>query len=168
MSDAAEPAARAPDLAEPIIGYRQWRLQDATLWSPYLDFAWQRGVNTARCERDGGHPDAAPAHDCVCGLHAWYRPCPRLGAAVPDLVAGAVSLWGDVELHASGLRAQHAAVIALVLPLAHTSKRRRVTEIADSLEVELAPPRQLQACALRYGQPLSSDWLAATLSGSSF
>jgi len=72
---------------------------------------------------------------------------------------------GEVELHVSGLRAQYGAVIALVLPLAHTSKRRWVTEIAGSLEVDVVPTRHLQACALRYGQPLSADWLAATLPG---
>jgi hypothetical protein len=165
MTPAALAAARAPDLVEAIVGYRQWRVQDATLFSPYVDYARARGVNTARCEVADGHPDPAPAHRCVCGLHAWYRPCPRLGSAVPDLVAGAVALWGDVELHITGLRAQYAAVVALVRPLAHTPKRRRVTEIAEALEIDVVPAGALQACALRHGRPLSNDWLAATLRG---
>jgi hypothetical protein len=149
--------ARAPDLVEPVIGYRQWRLHDGTLCSPFVDYPWRRGVNTARCELSRNHPDPAPGHDCVCGIHAWYRPCPRLGYATPELVAGAVVLWGDVELHPTGMRSEHATIVALVLPLAHTSKRRRVVELADGLEVEAVPARQLTATALDHGKLLASD-----------
>jgi hypothetical protein len=144
-------AEQAPDLVEPLVGYRQWRLHDGTLHSAFVEYEWRRGVNTARCDVGVGHPDRAPGHGCVCGLHAWYRPCPRLGYATPDLVGGAVALWGEVELHPTGMRAQHAAVIAVVLPLAHTSKRRRVIEVADALEVDAVPARHLTAVALHHG-----------------
>jgi hypothetical protein len=95
-----------------------------------------------------------PGHHCDCGLHAWYRPCPRLGYAVPDLVGGAVALWGWVELHPTGLRAQYATVIALVLPLARTAKRRRVVGIADALRVDAVPARELETVALRHATPV--------------
>jgi hypothetical protein len=145
----AAAAARAPDLVEPLVGYRQWRLQDGTLHSPFAEYEWTRGVNTARCHV--GHTDGAPGRGCVCGLHAWYRPCPRLGYATPDLVGGAVMLWGEVELHPTGMRAQHAAIIAVVLPLAHTAKRRRVIAVANSLEVDAVPARHLTSVALHHG-----------------
>jgi hypothetical protein len=148
--------AHAPDLVEPLIGYRQWRIDDGALWSPFAAYRWVRGVNTARCGRDADHPELPPGHECTCGLHAWYRPCPRLGYATPDLVGGAVALWGDVELHPTGARAQYAAVVALVLPLSRTSKRRRLMEIADALEVEAVPARQLTAAASHHGLPLGS------------
>jgi hypothetical protein len=156
LRDSADSAA-APDLVDPLIGYRQWRLQDGMLWSPFVDYEWQRGVNVAGCGRATRHPDPAPAHDCACGLHAWYRPCPRLGYATPDLIGGAVSLWGAVEVHPTGMRAQYAAIVALVLPAAHTIKRRRLVAIADALEVDAVPARHLIEAAHRYGLPIAPE-----------
>jgi hypothetical protein len=147
---------RAPDFVEPLIGYRQWSLHDDALWSPFVAYMWARGVNVADCASADGHLDPAPAHDCACGLHAWYRPCPRLGYATPDHIGGAVAMWGEVELHASGMRAQFATIVALVLPLAHTTKRRRLGAIADALEVEAVPARQLVETARHHGLPIGS------------
>jgi hypothetical protein len=150
MSVATPSAPRAPDLIDPVIGYRHWRLRDGVLCSPFKDYAWGRGVNAARCANGAGHAEPAPGHDCECGLHAWYRPCPRLGYATPDLVGGAVALWGDVELHPTGMRAQYAAIIALVLPLSRTAKRRRVIDVADALEVDAVSARDLKRVALQH------------------
>jgi hypothetical protein len=155
MTSAAVVAGPAPDLVEPFIGYRYWRIDESVLCSPFMNHRWARGVNAARCVLDAGHPDPPPGHGCVCGIHAWYRPCPRLGYATRGLVGGAVALWGAVELHATGLRAQYATVVALVLPLAHTGKRRRLVEIADALEVDVVPARQLTQAALRHGLPVA-------------
>jgi hypothetical protein len=160
MSLVTMPVARAPDLVEPLIGYRHWRIDEGALWSPYLAHRWERGLNTARCACDARHPDPPPGHACACGLHAWYRPCPRLGYATPGLVGGAVAMWGAVELHETGLRAQYATIVALVLPLSHTVKRRQLVEIADALEVDLVPARKLTATALHHGLP-SAPGLAA-------
>jgi hypothetical protein len=152
-------AVCAPDLVEAVVGYRQWRLQDGALLSPFVDFAWRRGVNTAGCAVAVDHPDPPPGHGCACGLHAWYRPCPRLGYATPDLVAGAVALWGAIELHRTGMRAQHATIVALVLPLSHTGKRRRVLGLAGSLEVDAVPARHLAEVASRHGSAVTPDLL---------
>jgi len=150
-------ALEAPDLIEPLVGYRQWRLHDDALWSPFVDFRWRRGVNTARCGVAPGHPDPPPGHDCVCGIHAWYRPCPRFGYATPDFIGGVVALWGAIELHPTGVRAQHAAVVALALPLSHTPKRRRVIGVAASLEVETVPARHLTDVAAHHGCPVTPE-----------
>jgi hypothetical protein len=151
--DLAVPAA--PDLIEPVIGYRQWRLRGGALCSPYFDMSWRRGVNTARCAAPGGHGEAAPGHACTCGIHAWYRPCPRLAsAATGDLVAGAIVVWGAVELHPTGMRAEHAMVVALALPVVSRTKRRRVREVASTLEVPAVPARLLAAAALACGRPI--------------
>jgi hypothetical protein len=148
--------ARAPDLVEAVIGYRQWRIHDGALWSAYSDDRWQRGVNAARCHAaDGGHAEGAPGQDCSCGIHAWYRPCPPLASpATSTLVAGAVALWGEIELHSSGMRAQYGMVVALVRPVLSRAKRRDVTRLAASLEVEVVPARLLQSVALRHGSPV--------------
>jgi hypothetical protein len=154
MDAATVLAARAPDYIEPVIGYRQWRLHDGALWSPFVDYRWQRGANTARCTLGAGHPEPAPGRTCACGIYAWYRPCPRLGYATPHLVAGAVALWGDIELHADGLRAEHAAIVALVLPPSRGAKRRSVLDLAAALEVETVPARRLRKAALGHGLPV--------------
>jgi len=147
--------SEAPDLADAVIGYRQWRLNEWGLTSPFHDYAWEKGVNTALCARRPGHLEHAPAHSCGCGLHAWYRPAPRLGHATPALVGGAIAMWGDVELHPTGLRSQYACVVALVLPWIGTSKRRRVTRVGELLEVEIVPLNALTVAAERYGKPVS-------------
>jgi hypothetical protein len=162
MTAAAALAPRAPDLVEPVIGYRQWRQQDRTLWSPFVDFRWARGVNTARCGTGAGHSDPPPGHGCVCGIHAWYRPAPRLGYATPDLIGGAVALWGEIELHPTGMRAQHAAIVALVLPLSRTPKRRRVMALAASLEVDTVPARHLAAAAANHGWAVPPELVPVT------
>jgi hypothetical protein len=156
-SDDGLPAAQAPDLVDALIGYRQWRLHDEALWSPFADYEWARGVNVAGCGRTPGHGDPAPAHDCACGLHAWYRPCPRLGYATPDLVGGAVAMWGAVELHPTGMRAQYATIVTLVLPLAHSRKRRRLVAVADALEVDAVSARHLTKAAHRHGLPVPAE-----------
>jgi hypothetical protein len=142
-------AIGAPDLITAAIGFRQWRLRDSELWSLRATERWQRGVQTARCNT-GAH--AAPANGCSCGFYAWYGPTPRGASGMtPDLVAGAVALWGQVELHAHGMRAQHAMVVALALPYSWGAKRRRILSAADALEVPAVPARRLKATALTHG-----------------
>jgi hypothetical protein len=144
----------APDLVEPLIGYRHWRIDGSALCSPFMTHRWERGVNTAHCDCDVHHLDPPPGHLCACGLHAWYRPCPRLGYATPGLVGGAIAMWGAVELHETGVRAQFATIVALVLPMSHTVKRRRLMDIADALEVEAVPARHLAEAARHHGLPV--------------
>jgi hypothetical protein len=145
----------APDLVQAVIGYRQWRLHDGALWSPYTEDRWRRGVNTAACRAGGDHAEPAPGHDCTCGLHAWYRPCPRLASpATSPLVAGAVALWGDIELHPTGMRARHAMVVVLVRPVLPGWKRREVAALAEGLEADAVPARRLQAAARAHGAPV--------------
>jgi hypothetical protein len=153
-------AETAPDLVHPVIGFRLWRIDDAGLRSLYHDERWSRGRHTARCAagRLAEHDEPSPAHSCTCGIYAWYEPCPRLAWAGSDsLVGGAVVLWGQIELHGTGMRAQHVMVVALALPLTHGPKRRRIVSVADSLEAEAVPARRLAAVAKRHGQPVPSE-----------
>ncbi|MFZ1996837.1 MAG: hypothetical protein WAU75_22170, partial [Solirubrobacteraceae bacterium] len=107
--------ASAPDLVTAVIGFRQWRVRGDELWSFQAAERWQRGVHTAHC---AAQAHEAPVNGCTCGIYAWYSPTPRGASALTaDLVAGAVALWGRIELHAHGMRAQHAMVVALALPL---------------------------------------------------
>ena len=114
-------ATTSPDLIEPVIGFRHWRMGKTGLLSTTCDEQWQQATMTARCRAGGDHShpqQAAPASACSCGIHAWYTPCPRTASAPTwDYVAGAVVLWGAIELHASGMRAQRCRIVALALPL---------------------------------------------------
>jgi hypothetical protein len=153
-------SALAPDLIHPVVGFRLWRLDDDGLWSPYFRERWTRGCQTAACraapERE--HAEPSPAHTCTCGIYAWYRPCPRLAyACTTGLVGGAVVLWGLLELHGTGMRAQHAMVVALSLPRSRRAKRDRILAVADELEVETVPARALAATASEHGAAIPRE-----------
>lgn len=152
LPDIADPA---PDLVHPIIGYRQWRLVDGALASVFNDTRWEHAQITARCDSREHHPELVPDHACSCGVYAYYDPCPRTASAVTrDLVGGAVILWGRVELHGTGLRAEHAQIVAFELPLSPGAKRRAVQEVGDRLGVVAVPHRQLGSVAREHGAPL--------------
>jgi hypothetical protein len=143
----------APDLIRPVIGFRQWRLRGAQLWSLRTEDRWARGMQTAHCLADHAHDAPAPQNGCTCGFYAWYAPPPRSAStATSDLLGGAVALWGRIELHAHGMRAEHAMVVALALPFSWGSKRRRILAAASALEVPAVPARRLKAVALEHGE----------------
>lgn len=155
MSDLPDVAGPAPDLMHPIIGYRQWRLMEGALTSLFNDTRWERAQLCARCDSREHHPEVVPDHACSCGIYAYYDPCPRTASAVTrDLVAGAVVMWGRVELHGTGLRAEHALIVVLELPLSLGAKRRSLMEVADRLGVTAVPHRQLRSTAREHGVPL--------------
>src|SRR5215469_7505955 len=146
----------APDLVVPIIGYRQWRMTDGGLASLYDGTAWPEAQITARCDQ-GHSASEVPAKNCTCGVYAYYDPCPRTAsAATPDLIGGAVVVWGRIEAHAYGLRGKHARIVALELPLSRGRKRRAVIETAELLGVAAVPHRSLGKVALEHGAVLQS------------
>jgi hypothetical protein len=143
----------APDLITAVIGFRQFRVTDGELWSARADYRWHRGAHTAVCLADLHHGAAVPAKGCTCGFYARYTPPPRTASAMTtDLVAGAVALWGRIELHAHGMRAQHASVVALALPLSRWGKRRRTIAAAEPLGIPAVPARRLVAATAEAGR----------------
>jgi hypothetical protein len=146
MSDAA------PDLFRLVAGFRQFRVHGSELRSLHTDDVWTVGPHTARCLRHPEHDGTVPVHDCACGFYAWYGPPPRGASAVTaDLVAGAVVLWGRMELHPNGMRAEHAMVAALALPFSRGAKRSCVQAAARALGVPAVPARRLKAAVLEHG-----------------
>ena len=112
MTELPDIAGPAPDLIDPIIGYRQWRLAGRGLSSVFNDTRWDRARISACCDSHEHHPEVVPDHHCSCGIYAYYDPCPRTASALTrDLVGGAVVMWGRVELHGTGLRAEHAQIV---------------------------------------------------------
>lgn len=92
---------------EPIIAYRAWRVRLAgpnspRLWPINAEFCGEGYAPRKRMEADsteGGR-----------GIHAFVEPASILQnyGAEQGLVFGRVALWGVVEKHASGYRAQYA------------------------------------------------------------
>jgi hypothetical protein len=144
--------AVAPDLITAVIGFRQWRLRGSELWSTNATERWEPGLMVAQCDSHL-HTSPAPANGCSCGIYAWYEPPPR-GSWVTtrDLVAGAVALWGHIELHAHGMRAQYATMVAVALPFSRGRKRRRLIAAAEALGVPAVPARRLERAALEHGE----------------
>jgi hypothetical protein len=99
------------------------------------------------------HAGPAPDPGCVCGIYALFTPQRPWGRERLALVRGAVVLWGRIELHRRGMRAEFARIAALALP----SSRRHadaVVHVAEVLDVEAVPARDLPLAALRHGQPV--------------
>jgi len=145
----------APDLVDPIVGFRQWRLSERALWSPYSGVRWSTAELRATCTAGGHDPTLAPSKRCSCGIYACYDPCPLMASAgTPDFVAGAVVVWGRVEVHATGMRAEHARIVGLEQPLTYGDKRRELDAVAAHLSVPVVPHSRLAAVAMAHGLPL--------------
>jgi hypothetical protein len=155
----------APDLTAPVIGFRGWRVANGRLVSPYVPCRWEGRTMRAECYdanrgllRGEGwldRPHASPHPDCRCGIYAYHTPGPRTYFGETWWCSGLVSVWGHLEVHADGLRAQFAQVEALGEP--EIDDRRldaAVREIADRLGVPVVAVAELSALADELGGTL--------------
>jgi hypothetical protein len=154
----------ALDRARPIIGYREWMQVGDEILSPLAGTAWEAGPMQAECvpkcraaqglwREASAHSGPAPDPACVCGIYALFAPGRTRGRERLALVRGAVVLWGRIELHQRGMRAEFARVVTIALP----SSRKRVgavERVAGLLGVEAVPAKDLSKAALAYGEPL--------------
>jgi glycine cleavage system H protein len=153
-------AGQAPDFLQAVVGYRAWHVEDDGLLRPWTFTAlpWATGANTAVCARDVRH--APPVADCMCGLYALTDPGDRRLDFRSDQAVGAIAAWGDLEVHRSGFRAEHACVVALALPdRAGHDQRMALERAAERYGVPLVPADQLSAEALRHGAPLPDGFV---------
>jgi hypothetical protein len=114
----------APDLVEPVVGFRAWRVIGGRLLSPYIPCRWEGRELHAECfpanrrlQLGRGWLDAphrSPHHACQCGIYAYHRPGQQAYYGEWEVVEGAVTVWGRLEVHRDGLRAEHARVEALL------------------------------------------------------
>jgi hypothetical protein len=151
-------SVRAPDLIEPVIGFRAWRLDEDVLLSPSTDEWWPPGTElAARCLR-GTHLEHAPAHDCDCGIYAYYEAytsatwyATRPGDSIP----GAVLAWGRIEASYAGMRAQFGRLLCLGLPpWADRARKRHIYAEATRLGIQVTPLKDLARVAAGAGQPV--------------
>ena len=154
----------APDPDRPIIGYREWVQVGDEILSPLARTTWQAGPMQAEClpscrgarglwRTASAHPGPAPDPGCVCGIYALFEPHRPPGRERLALVRGVVVLWGRIELHQRGMRAEFARIVMLALPRSR-ERAAAVAQVAGLLEVEAVPARDLQQAARAYGEPL--------------
>lgn len=159
---------RAPDLIEPIVAFRSWRVVDEGLRSVHLPVLWPDRDMTASC-RCSESPDAdaprsatpghsAPDRGCTCGIYAYYEPDLNFPTVDYRGVAGIVTLWGSVEVHEQGMRAERARVEALALYSRWSTRQLdAVREIARDLGVDLVDLDEIVEAARRYGRPVAPE-----------
>jgi len=164
--------AQAPDLIEPIVGFRSWRIFRAgaaagELSSPYFPVTWSQPVLRADCRRFRDteellrKPHAAPDPACGCGICARHAPTDQFSTVDFRGVSGIVTVWGRIEVDSEGMRAEHARIEALGLYARWGSwQTRAVREVADVLGVDLVDVRELAVAARSYGEPLPESLLA--------
>jgi hypothetical protein len=164
VSDLQSSAYVADHAIRPIVGYREWTLIGDEIVSPLARTPWHAGPMRAEClpgcrracglwRTASAHAGPAPDPGCVCGIYALFSPQRRWGRERLALVRGAVVLWGRIELHRRGMRAEFARIVALALPSSH-SHADAVVHVAELLGVEAVRARDLPVATLAYGQPL--------------
>jgi hypothetical protein len=164
--------SHAPDLIEPVVGFRNWRIlrtgpAHGELSSPYFPVAWSEPVQRAECRR-WRTPEAllaarhtAPQPECGCGIRAYHEPTGDFSMVDYQAVSGIVTVWGRIEVGADEMRAELARVEALAM-YSRWSRHQRdaVREVAVNLGADLVDLRELAAAATRYGAPPPGSLLA--------
>lgn len=161
---------RAPDLVEPVAGFRAWRIVGRRILSPYIPVHWDGRTMHAACfpanrrlEFGRGwlaEEHASPHPDCRCGIHAYHRPGTRTWFGEFEWVEGVVTCWGRIEAHATGLRAEHARIEAFALPAAPDPARERAARaVAARLGRPLIGAAEQLDFAAGVGAPIPAELL---------
>ena len=163
--------AGAPDLIRPVVAFRAWKVIGERLLSPNIPVRWEGRVLHAAChpvqkrimlgaQRWVLEDHASPHPDCQCGIYAYHRPGRRNWFGEFDCVEGVVIVWGRLEAHHDGLRAEHARIEAFVIP-GHDARDREpvVRRIAERLGADLVERPDVEDAAARYGAPLPAALL---------
>lgn len=104
--------------AEPLLGWRLWRVRDGTLLSWGVRHEWEPGINQAFC-LGSRHCASSPGQNCSCGFWALHSPMRCIRYARDTImdrssVIGLVRAWGQVALHGTeGFRAEYASPVCL-------------------------------------------------------
>jgi hypothetical protein len=151
----------APDLIEPVVGFRNWRVIDGVLTSPHSGVPWHEPILCARCLRV---PEVheAPHAGCDCGVSAYLEPQLRFSAVDFRGVSGIVTMWGRLEVHPDRVRAEFARVEALAMYDRWSARQRRaVAAVAAELGADLVDVREQSEAAAAYGAALTPGLIPA-------
>ena len=107
------------DAAEPLVGWRLWRVRGARLESWAASYAWDPTDNLARCLAPVRRCVTAPGRGCKCGFWGLFSPLSCIDRARAERterssVLGLIRSWGEVAVHGQeGFRSEHSRVICL-------------------------------------------------------
>jgi hypothetical protein len=162
----------APDLIEPVLGFRKWRLREKRLMSPYVPVEWTERVLHASCHREDlrhtffeqhwlDEPHRAPHPECKCGVYAYYEPRRSSTTIYLASIWGVVTVWGRIQAHRDGMRAEYARVeILAVFRHAPYRYNEAVRRIASDLGADVVDYDDMPDAALAYGKPLPPEMIA--------
>ena len=172
IADPVPLEAETPDLIEPIVGFRSWRIlrdgpAQGELSSPNFPVSWSEPVLRAECRRFRStedllrEPHRAPEAACGCGICARHAPTTDFSKVDFRGVSGIVTVWGRIDVDSDGLRAEYARVEALGLYSRWTPHQTQaVSEVAGELGVDLVDLHELGVVARSYGEVLPASLLS--------
>jgi hypothetical protein len=144
----------APDLIEPVVAFRKWRVVDGRLRSLYEPIFWLDPMQQAGCRAaNRANPShAAPHSGCTCGIYASHQPDYEFPTIDYRGVSGIVTAWGNIEVHDDGIRAEWVQVEALSV-YDRWAKRQidAVRTVAEDLGSDVIDLYDLEAAVGQYG-----------------
>lgn len=156
--------------AEPVLGFRSWRVNVNTggLQGKVIPVRWEHdGPTEAICKPTFGHflsgYHESPNFDCMCGLYAYHsvefyreRPEPMIQS-----VFGAVIAWGDICVYTKGFKAQYARPICLVNRRDERDLKFNLIlrQVAEIYKIPLMVEKDLEEYANTFGRPLDPSLL---------
>lgn len=105
--------------AEPVLGWRLWRVRGDRLRSWSAEHTWEAGENVAHCLGGLSTPHQSPGRWCMCGFWALFSPLRAIELGRFDRVEDASALglvrgWGEVAVHGrEGFRAERAGIACI-------------------------------------------------------
>lgn len=162
--------------AEPVIGFRSWKLNAAliALSGRIVPAQWEfKKPTQARCHEgffrkaqigEHGSPDAA----CTCGLYSYLSQEILEDRQVGSerAVMGAVVAWGKICVHEQGFKAEFARPLCLALPVLppgtkfiQASWNDLAHKVAENYTIPFLDREDLTAYALTFGKPIDVDVL---------
>lgn len=126
-------------------------------------------------------PHTVPGSFCRCGLYAnhlisskeiFAQPLVKMLDRALDMVTadesaedgwevfGAVAMWGRIEVHASGLRAEYARPILLAAtPYQKRAQRKELREVAKRYGAGVVRFPRLERTAFAFGSPVPKEFI---------
>jgi hypothetical protein len=103
---------------------------------------------------------AAPGRGCNCGIHAYFKPSYEVSKVDYLGVTGIVTVWGHVEVHDVGVRAEFARVHALGIYSRWTARQKSaVLATAEDLGIDVVDLYELEAVAERYATAIPTAFV---------
>src|ERR1700733_5475558 len=138
MTEAITPEMTAPR-TKPIIAYRAWTRKELQLFSSVsTTIAWPFREKLESTCAVTKHDGPTPFMDCTCGIHGFKKEKDMASSGFQHSgIVGRVALWGKIDEHENGYRAQYAYPQVLYLLGPKGSEENAIIRlIADEYAIE--------------------------------